>query len=272
MKFKKIVILTLVVSFSFFLYQTLTAYSFGIIGRTKKDGGAGCTCHNFSPTASVSVIITGPASVPAGDTATYRLKLFGGPLIAGGLNVAAESGSLDVSYLEEQTQLKVNEITHTSPKLSAGGDTIIWAFKYTAPAIPNIKDTLYGAANSVNHNSHYTGDAWNFSANFVINILPSTSIVNTSEIVKEYSLSQNYPNPFNPSTKINFSVLKSGFVSLKLYDNLGRLSANLVNKDLTAGSYEFTLDAAAYGLISGMYYYTLQTNDFVQTKKMILMK
>ncbi len=271
MNFKKIIIITLVLFSTFFLYEGLTAYSGGITGRTKKNG-TGCTCHSSTPTASVSVIISGPSSVKAGDTATYKLKLFGGPLVAGGCNIAAQTGTLQTSYLESQLQVLAGELTHTSPKLLVSADTIRWTFKYKAPNAPNTKDSIYVNGNSVNNTGTSSGDAWNYANNFVINITPATSISQNSEIVNGYKLAQNYPNPFNPSTKINFSVIKNGFVSLKLYDNLGRLAADLVNENLSAGSYQVTMDATTYGLTSGMYYYRLEANDFNETRKMILTK
>lgn len=272
MKLKTIIIAVLVLSSSVFLFESISAFSGGITGRTKKSSSPGCTCHGSTPTTSVSVIISGPASVKAGDTATYNLKLFGGPLVAGGCDIAAQTGTLQTSYLETQLQLLSGELTHTSPKLSVGGDTIRWSFKYKAPNAPNTKDSIYANGNSVNNTGGSSGDAWNYANNFVINIIPSTSITKNTEVVKDFSLSQNYPNPFNPSTKINFSVLKSRYVSLKLYDNLGRTVADLVNEDLSSGSYQVTLDAAAYGLTSGMYFYSLQSNGFNETRKMILSK
>ena len=272
MKFKKIIIVTLVLACSFFLYESLSAFGAGITGRTKKSGTPGCTCHGSTATQSVNVKISGPTSVQAGDTATYRLQLFGGPLAAGGCDIAAERGTLQTSYLESQLQLVSGEITHTSPKLSTGGDTIRWTFKYKAPNAPNTKDSIYANGNSVNHTGGSSGDSWNYAANFIINVTPPTSIIKNTETVKDFKLSQNYPNPFNPSTKISFSIVKSGFVSLKLYDNLGRLVADLVNENLSAGSYDVTMDASTYGLTSGMYYYSLVTNGFSETKKMILAK
>ncbi len=272
MKFNKIIIVTLVLACLFFLYESLSAFGAGITGRTKKSGTPGCTCHGSSPTQSVSVKITGPTSVQAGDTATYRLQLFGGPLVAGGCDIAAQTGTLLTSYLESQLQLLSGEITHTSPKLSAGGDTIRWTFKYKAPNAPNTKDSIYANGNSVNLAAGSSGDAWNYAPNFVINVTPPTSIIKNTETVKNFKLGQNSPNPFNPSTKISFSIVKSGFVSLKLYDNLGRLAADLVNENLSAGSYDVTMDASTYGLTSGMYYYSLEANGFNETKKMILAK
>jgi hypothetical protein len=85
-----------------------------------------------------------------------------------------------------------------------------------------------------------------------------------------FALAQNYPNPFNPATTINFSVPTCGFVSLKVYDLLGREVATLVNEELSNGNYHAKWDAS--GMSSGVYIYTLQTETFVSSKKMILAK
>ena len=94
---------------------------------------------------------------------------------------------------------------------------------------------------------------------------------NISTIVpNNCSLSQNYPNPFNPSTKINFDIVKPGFVSLKVFDILGKEVATLVSENLSAGSYETDFDGS--NLSSGVYFYRIETNEFTQVKKMILNK
>ena len=90
-----------------------------------------------------------------------------------------------------------------------------------------------------------------------------------------YNLSQNYPNPFNPSTLIKYSISAVGTrhavsVQLKVYDLLGREVVALVNEEKSSGNYEVKFDGSRLG--SGVYFYTLRTGDFVQTKKMLLMK
>jgi hypothetical protein len=85
-----------------------------------------------------------------------------------------------------------------------------------------------------------------------------------------YLLQQNYPNPFNPSTTILFSIPTSEFVTLKVYDVLGREVATLVNENLSAGSYSYNFDAK--NLTSGVYLYKLQAGKYSETKKMILTK
>jgi hypothetical protein len=89
-------------------------------------------------------------------------------------------------------------------------------------------------------------------------------------IPTEYSLDQNYPNPFNPNTTIKFQIPQDGLVTLKVYDILGAEVATLFNEEKSVGRYEVNFDASS--LASGVYLYRIQVNDFVSTKKMILMK
>ncbi len=87
---------------------------------------------------------------------------------------------------------------------------------------------------------------------------------------RKFSLSQNYPNPFNPTTNIGFRIANFGFVSLKVYDVLGREVATLINEEKFPGEYEIKFDASH--LSSGIYFYKLQTEKYSSTKKMILLK
>ncbi len=96
------------------------------------------------------------------------------------------------------------------------------------------------------------------------------SITQISSVIKEFNLSQNYPNPFNPNTKINFSIPNGEHVSLRVYNMLGREVKVLVNEVLTPGEYE--ADFNAKGLSSGMYYYSLRAGEYVDVKKMVLVK
>ncbi|MBP6672821.1 MAG: N-acetylmuramoyl-L-alanine amidase [Bacteroidetes bacterium] len=89
-------------------------------------------------------------------------------------------------------------------------------------------------------------------------------------LATEYSLSQNYPNPFNPSTDISYTVATTGHVLITVYDVLGREAAVVVNELQPAGRYNAQFDASR--LSSGMYFYTMRTNSFSKTKKMILTK
>jgi len=92
----------------------------------------------------------------------------------------------------------------------------------------------------------------------------------SSEIPSSYSLSQNYPNPFNPTTKIQFKLPKNNYVTLKIYDALGREAATLVNEKLAPGTYEVDWNGSNYP--SGVYFYRLMTDNFSETKKMLMIK
>jgi hypothetical protein len=98
----------------------------------------------------------------------------------------------------------------------------------------------------------------------------SNSLTSGNQIPKEYSLSQNYPNPFNPSTTIKYSLPKDGLVTMKIYDLAGREVAKLVNEVKKAGNYQVQFNAS--NLASGVYFYRIQSNDFVMTKRMVLIK
>ncbi|MBL7127713.1 MAG: T9SS type A sorting domain-containing protein [Ignavibacteria bacterium] len=92
----------------------------------------------------------------------------------------------------------------------------------------------------------------------------------SNEVPKHLSLSQNYPNPFNPKTNIKFDIPKNAFVTMKVFDILGREVATLVNEKLAPGTYEVDWNGSGY--TSGVYFYRLEAGDFVETKKMVLIK
>jgi len=98
-----------------------------------------------------------------------------------------------------------------------------------------------------------------------------TSVEQTSSLIPErYSLSQNYPNPFNPTTKINFSLPKNGIVTLKVFDVLGKEVMTLINEQKNAGSYEVEFNAG--NLASGAYFFRMQSGEFSEIKRMMLIK
>ena len=97
-----------------------------------------------------------------------------------------------------------------------------------------------------------------------------TSIDDETIIPAQYRLNQNYPNPFNPITTIRFSLAKASFVKLEVYNLQGQKVATLVNSFKAAGNYKTKLDATH--MASGIYLYKIQAGDFIQVKKMIMVK
>ncbi len=91
-----------------------------------------------------------------------------------------------------------------------------------------------------------------------------------SEIPARFSLSQNFPNPFNPSTNISFSLPSKSFVTLKVFDIIGRELATIVSEQLSEGTYSRQWNAAK--MSSGIYFYRLQSDKYSETKKLVLLK
>lgn len=101
-------------------------------------------------------------------------------------------------------------------------------------------------------------------------IIEPTSLIKDQSNGINFSLSQNYPNPFNPLTTINFSIPKYSKVTLKVYDVLGKEVSTLLNEELNPGIYNKNWDAS--NLSSGIYFYRLQSGDYIETKKLCLIK
>ena len=110
------------------------------------------------------------------------------------------------------------------------------------------------------------GDLW------LIKTTPDVTSIDHNQlaIIRDYQLHQNYPNPFNPSTTIEFSLPQSGFVTLKVYNLLGEKVATLVSEKLNLGQHKYNWDAD--NLASGVYMYQLKAGDFIESRKMILLR
>ncbi len=126
-------------------------------------------------------------------------------------------------------------------------------------------DTTSGSGSVIGTNTGFAG---------INGIAISPEVVgiysNSEQVPESYSLKQNYPNPFNPVTSIVYDLKFAGNVSLKVYDALGRSVATLVNQYQPAGSYRFVFEAGK--LSSGVYFYSLKTDNFSAVKRMVLLK
>lgn len=274
---KKIFISKLIIPSIVFSTFIFYAYSTGITGRTRKSITDGCNCHGSSPTPSVNVTINGPSSLSPGQKGTYSVTISGGPLVRGGTNIAASSGTLS-PISGSGLQSLSGELTHTSPKSPSAG-TVTFQFEYTAPSTPG-NVILYANGNSVNFNGSNNGDQWNFASDKTIMVGTTSVDDNISGSVENFKLEQNYPNPFNPKTTIGYELSVSSIVRLVVYDIFGREIAILVNEPKQAGVYEVEFDANKYGLTSGVYFYQLvvsganplSSGSFISTRKLILSK
>lgn len=256
----------LVIIFGALIYAGISKFT-GIVGRTEKNG-VGCTCHNVQRDNSVQVQITGPDTLIKGQSGEYQITLSGGPAVQGGFNIASFHGTL--SPVDASSQLMLSELTHTNPKTFSGG-SVSWTFNFTA-ANQVYTDTIFSAGNSVNGDGfNNSQDRWNFGQRFVVHVIDQVSSVEGNNfVVNNFKLDQNYPNPFNPSTMISYSIPQSSFVTLKVYDIIGNEVVTLVNETKSAGKYDVSFEAS--NLSNGVYLYSIKTNNFTSTKKMILMK
>jgi photosystem II stability/assembly factor-like uncharacterized protein len=147
----------------------------------------------------------------------------------------------------------------------SGNNGSSWVINYTAPAGNYRHITLtdfssIGTWYAVRDNGGITKGTYSISS--VNPVL--------SEIPGEFSLMQNYPNPFNPSTTFKFSIPEKSFVTLKVYNSIGVEIETIVKGELSPSTYEAKWEASKYS--SGVYFYSLQTIGFSETKKMILIK
>ena len=164
---------------------------------------------------------------------------------------------LDSSRLNIYLSRSTNDGLTWSPSIKINGPS---NYSRVLNAYPTVTIRSNGSTDSVLV-------AWNKYRN----VLGPLTVTQISTITPSgFALEQNYPNPFNPVTNINFSIPKSGNVTLKIFDAAGREVGEPVNRLMNAGTYSVSLNAAELG--SGVYFYRLEAGEFAETKKMILVK
>ena len=150
--------------------------------------------------------------------------------------------------------------------------------EYSENSWTEFTTALSNAQNAMGENYSYsvsTSDALNEakdSLNSAIENLTTagTDIDENNNVPVIYTLGQNYPNPFNPTTTINYSIPQSGYISLKVFNLLGEEVATLFEGEQQAGNYNITFNAT--DLVSGIYVYQLRSENFIETKKLVLVK
>lgn len=144
--------------------------------------------------------------------------------------------------------------------------------KYIPQSTAGLKAVWHLDSNFVDSISSYNGSPLGNVGFDTMTFCPIVTNVKGKEtkIPNSYKLGQNYPNPFNPITNIEFAIPKSGYVEIKIYNIIGKEIATLVSDPYTAGEYIVSFDASS--LSSGIYFYRISVNDFVDTKKMTVLK
>ncbi|RJP71153.1 MAG: T9SS C-terminal target domain-containing protein [Ignavibacteriales bacterium] len=166
----------------------------------------------------------------------------------------------------------VTQIIYNCPEVLLDPDI----FVYNAKAHPNLSDTnkllISYNVNSYSFTDHFVNaDIYRPRFIYLTTNDTTTNVIEEKETVPgNYCLNQNYPNPFNPSTKISFSIPEESNVSIKLYNALGEMITEIINKNFKPGNHE--IDFSDANLSSGIYFYKMEAGKFKQTKKMILIK
>ena len=172
-------------------------------------------------------------------------------------------------YIMIDGSLVASDPTYSQQLGSAGN--------FSAPVdTPTIGQCISGFWNHDQYDGGFNGivDRFRASSKQEDWVLSNSTITgvkdNEIDIPKSFYLSQNFPNPFNPSTTINFSISKTSFVTIKVYDILGREVSTLVNAEKQPGRYKIEFNGI--NLSSGIYFYQMRAGNFVEVRKFILMK
>jgi uncharacterized Ntn-hydrolase superfamily protein len=196
----------------------------------------------------LSEIMVEPDTLPANGTSdaviTISPKNNSDTLLASGLQVILSYTG--AGLLSSVTDLGdgTHEATVTSP-IAEGSDTI-------SAIVVSGNDTV------------------SIFRNVIVTYINATSVNENFVSQDRFYLYQNYPQPFNPSTTIKYQIPKPSFVSLRIFDSLGREIAVLINEEKQTGIYEVEFDGS--NLTSGIYFYTLKAGEYLNTKKMLLIK
>ena len=195
LKRKGLFLLPLFLALGAYCVHQTEAQSAGISGRASIGCGAGPTCHApQSNTTTIVTISTQATQIVAGQTYTFQLVVKNpkSTLKAGGCDIAADNGILDIIAGQGLSNQFLPELTHSQPKLFATGtDSAVWKFKYTAPDVAGW-DTIRAAGNAVNHNGENDfNDLWNLTT-YGVNVVATGGVAGSSKATAGLQV---YPNP-----------------------------------------------------------------------------
>lgn len=245
---------------------------FGLINVTT-DGGSNWTQQYSSPSINITSLnlIDSNIVFAAGDKGSILYT------INGGLVVPVELTSFIAKLFENKVKLiwsTASELNNHGFEVQRSLDKTSWAtigFKegFGTTSVPQ----QYSFSDNITYQSssklYYRLKQIDYNGTYEY-----SDVIEVETAPVNFSLEQNYPNPFNPNTKISWQSPIGSWQTLKIYDVLGNEVATLVNEYRNAGSYEveFKSTVGSHQLASGIYYYRLKAGDFVETKKMILLK
>jgi len=193
-----------------------------------------------------------------------RDSILSGNLKGGAFVISLSNSSIITDMGDTSMSLMVIALTKSNGKYTARVTKLVTGFN-SPLGIEMVGDTLYIVETGL-QGGNSSPKLWQI-------ILPTgtaTSVKPVQSIPASYALAQNYPNPFNPATIISYQLAVNSFVTVKVYDELGREVARLVNGEQSAGNHSVRWDGGNFS--SGVYFYELNAGSFHDVKKMVLMK
>jgi len=236
------------------------------------DPGEGAMCRfttsGFDLPEAVDITAAKIIFYTAGN---FNLHIYDeGTATAPGAEIA--SIPVTIAYNEIFPNWKVVDLSSITALQNREGEFWFWVEVITANTAQILGDNIsFGAGQYFTNNGVTIVPSETYE--FYIRALAegSLGVAGPSELSpNSYGLAQNFPNPFNPETSIRFSLAKSGQTTLRVYNIQGRMVAELANGNMEAGIQTITFDASK--MSSGVYFYKLESGDFSEVKKMVLMK
>lgn len=226
--------------------QTANTYYWRVNATNSSGSSAFSAPFHFSTTGALPLAPTllTPANIAPGQSLTPTLTW------QSQLNIVRYH--VQVSTVSDFSVITDSGSVTTAQRTIPAGRLVIGTIYYWRVKATNFVGT--GA-----YSTHYSFSTSVTGVNMINSVVP-----------KEFKLYENYPNPFNPATTIRFSIPKSEQVTIKIYNNTGKLVSELLSSNFNPGTYEVQWNAESFS--SGVYFYTLESSSFRDTKRMILVK
>jgi hypothetical protein len=255
-----------------------------ITGSTGAPGETACSCHGNLNIGSGSATIIAPGEYSPGDTLDVTVKLKNVGQMRWGFAVTVLDGNdLPSGELLATDQIRTFKSTafndrqyikQTEEGTDVGtSDSASWDFQWIAPTDKVGDITFYAAGLAANNDSFIIGDSV-YTATLSI-LRTDINDPELSIFPNNYNLRQNYPNPFNLSTQIDFTLARSSNIKIEIYDALGQRITTLVDDEFGAGYHSvnwYGLNEKGNEVASGIYLYRIETGDYAESRKMLLLK
>jgi hypothetical protein len=264
-------------------------------GPSNNGGSAGWAMFFDLIAGTRAITVTQMSTGSTGTaSASFSVEVFTrtGTALGGSVSTGPGSSSAgwtslgSVPVVQGLTANGISLVFNLPPISISAGDTVGVALKFTdagpryygtgSPPYSTYSDSNLSLITGDGRSAPFTTTGSFFASRALTGVIryvinTPSGVTNISKVIPEgFKLSQNYPNPFNPVTRIKYEIPKNSFVSLKVYDNIGKEIAVLVNESQLPGSYETSFDASKYP--SGVYFYKLTANGYSETKRMVLVK